>query len=212
MNRNRSLAEKIEAYSDMQPREDFIIQNVTLGPHYVSDIKLAIEPFGIVDLTWENPLYVKSSNNLKYSLKSGILRRITREEFERIEDARIQKEKDSLGRAQASRKMNVVTDADGKQIVAETFDAQNSYNKKSEVSTSGYANDSLTYVTALNAAQVEAAAQGRELTVEAFAELVENDPSLIGRYVNSSNSSTGFSTKLHSTNNISIKSRSSLQL
>ena len=38
-----------------QEPESFIVQNVTLGPHYVSDIRLNFGPLQAIDLTWEDP-------------------------------------------------------------------------------------------------------------------------------------------------------------
>jgi hypothetical protein len=35
-----------------QEPESFIVQNVTLGPHYVSDIRLNFGPLQAIDLTW----------------------------------------------------------------------------------------------------------------------------------------------------------------
>ena len=47
-----------------QEPESFIVQNVTLGPHYVSDIRLNFGPLQAIDLTWEDPKIVKASKDL----------------------------------------------------------------------------------------------------------------------------------------------------
>ena len=40
--------------------ESFIVQNVTMGPHYVSDIRLNFGPLEAIDLTWEDPKTIKA--------------------------------------------------------------------------------------------------------------------------------------------------------
>lgn len=198
MDRNRSLAEKIGAYSqggaaetNYQAPEDYIVQNVTLGPHFVSDIRLNIGPLEAIDLTWEDPRIVRASNNLKSSLKSGILRRITRAEFDNIEERKIVRERESLRKSQRNRTMNSVTDADGNQRFAETIDASKPYQKGEEVTIDGYANDSMTYALALDIAQAEARAQGYDLTVEEFAQRAQSDAQYIPRLVKSNNAVSG---------------------
>jgi len=61
--------------------ESFIIRNVTLGPHYISDIRLHFEPLQAIDLTWEDAKTIKSSKDLRNSLRMGYLRQISAEEF-----------------------------------------------------------------------------------------------------------------------------------
>jgi len=57
----------------METPESFIVQNVTLGPHYVSDLRLQFDPLAVVDLTWEDPKIVKASKDFEFS-KNGIVK------------------------------------------------------------------------------------------------------------------------------------------
>jgi hypothetical protein len=193
---NRSLAEKIGAYSQgnaadntNQMPEDFIVQNVTPGPHFVSDIRLNFGPREAIDLTWEDPRVIKSSNNLKSSLRSGILRRLSREDFDKIEENKNIREREALRKSQKNRTMNSVTDADGNERFAEVIDASKPYAKGGEVSIDGYANDSMTFVMALDIAQAEAKARGYELSLEDFSQRVESDPQYISRLIKTSSTS-----------------------
>ena len=80
-----------------QEPESFIVQNVTLGPHYVSDIRLNFGPLQAIDLTWEDPKVVKSSKDLRNSIRLGLLRKITPDQFDSIEErAAIKKKLDKL--------------------------------------------------------------------------------------------------------------------
>jgi hypothetical protein len=194
MNTNRSLADKIGALSEQgavdqtNMPEDYIVQNVTLGPHFVSDIRLNVGPLEAVDLTWEDPRIIKASNHLKASIRYGILRRITREQFDAIEDRKIARERETLRKSQKNRRLNTVTDADGNQRIAETIDASKPYQKGEAVTVEGYANDSFTYALALDIAQAEAHAQGYELSVEEFAQRASSDPNYIPRLVKANSS------------------------
>jgi hypothetical protein len=69
-----------------QEPESFIVQNVTLGPHYVSDIRLNFGPLQAIDLTWEDPKVVKASKDLRNSIRLGLLRKISPEQFDTIEE------------------------------------------------------------------------------------------------------------------------------
>ena len=69
-----------------QEPESFIVQNVTLGPHYVSDIRLNFGPLQAIDLTWEDPKVVKASKDLRNSLRLGLLKKISPEQFDNIEE------------------------------------------------------------------------------------------------------------------------------
>ena len=122
--------------------ESFIVQNVTLGPHYVSDIRLNFAPLQAIDLTWEDPKVVKASKDLRNSLRLGLLRKISPEQFETIEENQANREKKELLRQQNDRRLDTV-DVDGKQIQAETIDAEKAYSNEVNHSTAGYANDSL---------------------------------------------------------------------
>jgi len=161
-----------------QEPESFIVQNVTLGPHYVSDIRLNFGPLQAIDLTWEDPKVVKASKDLRNSLRLGLLRKITPEQFDTIEERAAIKGKKELLKQQSNNNLRTV-DVDGKTIEAESIDAEKAYSNKNDVTTAGYANDSLSYAMALDIAQTQAELQGEDLTVEQFAERVQRNPAII---------------------------------
>jgi hypothetical protein len=161
-----------------QEPESFIVQNVTLGPHYVSDIRLNFGPLQAIDLTWEDPKVVKASKDLRNSLRLGLLRKITPEQFDTIEERAAIKGKKELLKQQNNNNLRTV-DVDGKTIEAESIDAEKAYSNKNDVTTAGYANDSLSYAMALDIAQTQAELQGEDLTVEQFAERVQRNPAII---------------------------------
>jgi hypothetical protein len=153
--------------------ESFIVQNVTLGPHYVSDIRLNFGPLEAIDLTWEDSKVIKASKDLRSSL-----RKITPEQFDSIEEKAAIRGKKELIRQQNQNNLRTV-DVDGKQMEVEAIDAEKAYKKDTEVSTAGYANDSLSYATAFDIAQTQAQLRGDELTIEDFAEQVNSNPNLV---------------------------------
>lgn len=161
-----------------QEPESFIVQNVTLGPHYVSDIRLNFGPLQAIDLTWEDPKVVKASKDLRNSLRLGLLRKITPDQFDSIEERAAIKGKKELLKQQSNNNLRTV-DVDGKTIEAESIDAEKAYSNKNDVTTAGYANDSLSYAMALDIAQTQAELQGEDLSVEAFAEKVQRNPAII---------------------------------
>ncbi len=163
-----------------QEPESFIVQNVTLGPHYVSDIRLNFGPLQAIDLTWEDPKVVKASKDLRNSLRLGLLRKITPDQFDSIEERAAVKGKKELLKQQSNNNLRTV-DIDGKTIEAESIDAEKAYSNKNNVTTAGYANDSLSYAMALDIAQTQAELQGEDLSVEAFAERVQNNPGIINQ-------------------------------
>jgi hypothetical protein len=162
-----------------QEPESFIVQNVTLGPHYVSDIRLNFGPLQAIDLTWEDPKVVKASKDLRNSIRLGLLRKISPEQFDSIEEKAAIKGKKELLKQQSNKNLRTV-DVDGKTIEAESIDAEKAYpNKDNNVTTAGYANDSLSYAMALDIAQTQSELQGEDLTVEQFAERVQRNPGTI---------------------------------
>ena len=76
--------------------ESFIVQNVTLGPHYISDIRLQFDPLAVVDLTWEDPKVIKASKDLRNALRQGYLRQISQEEWDKKQEKQLAKEKKEL--------------------------------------------------------------------------------------------------------------------
>ena len=163
-----------------QDPESFIVQNVTLGPHYVSDIRLNFGPLQAIDLTWEDPKVVKASKDLRNSIRLGLLRKITPDQFDSIEERAAIKGKKELLKQQNNNNLRTV-DIDGKTIEAESIDAEKAYSNKNNVTTAGYANDSLSYAMALDIAQTQAELQGEDLTVEQFADRVQNNPGIINQ-------------------------------
>jgi hypothetical protein len=163
-----------------QDPESFIVQNVTLGPHYVSDIRLNFGPLQAIDLTWEDPKVVKASKDLRNSIRLGLLRKITPDQFDSIEERAAIKGKKELLKQQSSNNLRTV-DVDGKTIEAESIDAEKAYSNKNNVTTAGYANDSLSYAMALDIAQTQAELQGEDLSVEQFADRVQKNPGIINQ-------------------------------
>jgi hypothetical protein len=163
-----------------QEPESFIVQNVTLGPHYVSDIRLNFGPLQAIDLTWEDPKVVKASKDLRNSIRLGLLRKITPDQFDSIEERAAIKGKKELLKQQNNNNLRTV-DVDGKTIEAESIDAEKAYSNKNNVTTAGYANDSLSYAMALDIAQTQAELQGEDLSVEQFADRVQNNPGIINQ-------------------------------
>jgi len=163
-----------------QEPESFIVQNVTLGPHYVSDIRLNFGPLQAIDLTWEDTKVVKASKDLRNSIRLGLLRKITPDQFDSIEERAAIKGKKELLKQQNNNNLRTV-DIDGKTIEAESIDAEKAYSNKNNVTTAGYANDSLSYAMALDIAQTQAELQGEDLSVEQFADRVQNNPGIINQ-------------------------------
>ena len=163
-----------------QEPESFIVQNVTLGPHYVSDIRLNFGPLQAIDLTWEDPKVVKASKDLRNSIRLGLLRKITPDQFDSIEERAAIKGKKELLKQQNNNNLRTV-DVDGKTIEAESIDAEKAYSNKNNVTTAGYANDSLSYAMALDIAQTQSELQGEDLTVEQFADRVQKNPGIINQ-------------------------------
>jgi len=163
-----------------QDPESFIVQNVTLGPHYVSDIRLNFGPLQAIDLTWEDPKVVKASKDLRNSIRLGLLRKITPDQFDSIEERAAIKGKKELLKQQNNNNLRTV-DVDGKTIEAESIDAEKAYSNKNNVTTAGYANDSLSYAMALDIAQTQAELQGEDLSVEQFADRVQKNPGIINQ-------------------------------
>lgn len=167
-------------YNEDKP--SYIIQNITLNYHFVSDIGLQFSPREVKDLTWEDPAKIKASRNLKDSLRQGILRQLTDAEYEKTMELQYQKEQKQLMKSQKEqaqyKSMDVGKD---KEVLAETFDVSKSKRKAaSELDQAGNANHPMSYVAAFEIAQNLANENGNDLTAEEFAEMVEADPRLVG--------------------------------
>ena len=163
--------------------ETFIIQNVTLSPHYVSDIRLQFDPLAVIDLTWEDSKAVRASKDLRNSLRTGILRKITQDQWDKILEKQTIREKKELLRQQQNDNLRTI-EVDGEEKQVEMIDVEKgAANKETPVSTSGYANDSMSYAVALDIAQQQAELRGDEMSVEEFADRVKNDPGLVPRLI-----------------------------
>jgi hypothetical protein len=98
--------------------------------------------------------------------------------FDSIEERAAIKGKKELLKQQSNNNLRTV-DVDGKTIEAESIDAEKAYSNKNNVTTAGYANDSLSYATAFDIAQTQAQLRGDELSIEEFAEQVNTNPNLV---------------------------------
>ena len=167
--------------------EYYIIQNITLGPHFVSDLKLQFAPQEIMDLRWDDTSLIKRSKDLKQSLNKGILKRLSAEEYERIQEIQYKKEKKQLLRAQqeSSKEYKKFINRDNKnqEFYAERFDVDkaSSVPKNQEVNITGYANHPMSFVTAYEIASSIAQENGDVLTADEFGSMVESDPQLVPR-------------------------------
>ena len=170
-----------------QEREEFIIQNVTLGYHYISDLKLNIEPLGVVDLTHRDPDEIKGSQNLKNSLRAGYIRKISRETADASADRRAARMRKEVTKLQQSSIKTDTLDVDGKQLDVEPLNISRTDSAKmsEQVTTAGYANDPLSYAVALEIAEQQANSRGEDLSPEEFADMVSRDSGLVRRLITS---------------------------
>ncbi len=173
----------------MEEPESFIVQNVTMNYHWISDIRLQFDPLAVIDLTWEDPKVIKASKDLRNALRQGYLRQITQEEWDKKQEKQLAKEKRELSKSNPNARMQTIESEDGKTLEAEVIDAERPYKRDSELSNAGYANDPLSYAVALEVAQTQAELNGDELSVEEFAERVKRDAGLVGRLVNAQTNS-----------------------
>jgi len=172
----------------MEEPESFIVQNVTMSYHWISDIRLQFDPLAVIDLTWEDPKFIKASKDLRNALRQGYLRQISQEEWDKKQEKQLAKDRKELTKNNPNSRMQTVESEDGRTLEAEVIDAERPYNRNSEVTNSGYASDPLSYAVALEVAQTQAELNGDELSVEDFAEKVKRDPGLVGRLVNAQTS------------------------
>lgn len=176
----------------VETEESFFVQNVTPGHHYVTDMGLHFEPFEVKDLLTEDPAMLKKSRDIRKSLALGTLVKISREEADdllEMEIALLQAEQ----RKEASQRQNssTVVNVDGKQVVADTFDAARgggAQDKSGLVSTAGYANDHSSYAQAFQNMRTAYANQGRTLTARDFGQMVQENPDLVRNNMNTTNS------------------------
>jgi hypothetical protein len=167
--------------------ETMIVQNITPGPHYVSDIRLSFAPYEVVDLTWEDPRYVRASNDLRSSMRKGILRKITQEQWDGIQVRAEQQEREQLAAAQAARKQRSVN-VDGKQFQADVvnLNADGGAAQSNSISTHGHLNDPATYTAAFDAYSRQAAARGEYVDAAEVGRRLAANPALLNHLLGAS--------------------------
>jgi hypothetical protein len=171
--------------------DSFFVQNVTPGHHFVTDMGIHFQPFEVKDLLSEDPTLLKKSRDIRKSLAMGTLVKISKEEADNLlemEIALMQQEQ----RKEASTRETLIN-VDGKQIVADTFDAAragNTGDKSNLVSTAGYANDHSSYAQAFQNMREAYAEQGRTLSARDFGQMTQENPDIVRNYMNRT-SSTG---------------------
>lgn len=172
-------------------QETTIIQNITLGYHFVSDINLQFSPREVKDLTWEDPVFIKKSRDLKESLRRGILKQLSEDEYEKTMNLQYQREQKELLREQQSKTKLREMKVDGENMLVDRFDVGKSQKKgTSEVDITGTANHPMSYVTAFEIAQNEAAERGDIITAEDFAALVEHNPGIVPKLLQNTRSAS----------------------
>jgi hypothetical protein len=103
----------------MEEPESFIVQNVTMNYHWISDIRLQFDPLAVIDLTWEDPKVIKASKDLRNALRQGYLRQISQEEWDKKQEKQLAKEKKELVKNNPNARMQTVESEDGKTLEAE---------------------------------------------------------------------------------------------
>ncbi len=176
----------------VETEETFFVQNVTPGHHYVTDMGLHFEPYEVKDLLTEDPAILKKSRDIRKSLALGTLVKITSEEADELlemEIALLQAEQ----RKEAAQRQTSTVNIEGRQVVADTFDAARgggAQDKSGLVSTAGFANDHTSYAQAFQNMRAAYANQGRTLTARDFGKMVQENPDLVRNTMNSTNSGT----------------------
>jgi hypothetical protein len=174
-----------------QEEESYFVQNVTPGHHFVTDMGIHFQPFEVKDLLAEDPALLKKSRDIRKSLTLGTLVKISKEEADQLlemEIALMQQEQ----RKQAATRETLVN-VDGKQIVADTFDAAragNSGDKSTLISTAGFANDHSSYAQAFQNMREAYAERGQTLSARDFGQMTQENPDIVRNYMNRT-SSTG---------------------
>jgi muconolactone delta-isomerase len=162
-----------------EERPSFIIQNITPNYHYVSDISFSWGPKEIRDLTWEDPIIIKKSKDLKSSLRSGILKQLNEEEYEKSMDLQYKAQLKELNRQQKDQAEFEKIKVDDSEFEADTFEIDKSRKVKKEIDITGTANHPLSYARAYEVAQNLAREQGDELSAEEFGEIVDKNPDIV---------------------------------
>jgi muconolactone delta-isomerase len=160
-------------------RPTFIVQNITPFYHVCSDINMTWGPREVKDLTWEDPMIIKRSSNLKNSLREGTLRQLNEAEYEKTIKLQYEKERKQLMREQKNKNEYRNLKVDDKEFAADTFDLMASRKKNDTIDITGTANHPMSYVTAFEIAQNIATERGDLLTAEEFSTMVESNPNIV---------------------------------
>jgi hypothetical protein len=168
-----------------ETQDAFFVQNVTPGHHFVTDLGIHFQPFEVKDLLSEDPVLLKKSRDIRKSLALGTLVKITKEEADKLLEMEIALMQSEQRKEAASRE--TLVNVDGKQIVADTFDAAragNTGDRSNLVSTSGYTNDHSSYAQAFQNMRSAYAEQGKTLTARDFGQMTQENPDLVRNYMN----------------------------
>jgi len=165
--------------SVVEDRPSFIVQNITPFYHVCSDINLTWGPREVKDLTWEDPMIIKRSSNLKNSLREGTLRQLNEAEYEKTVQLQYEKEKKQLLRDQKNKNEYRNLKVDDKEFMADTFDPLTARKKTDSIDITGTANHPMSYVAAFEIAQNIATERGDLLTAEEFSTMVESNPKIV---------------------------------
>jgi len=182
------------ALAPEETEESFFVQNVTPGHHFVTDMGIHFQPFEVKDLLSEDPLLLKKSRDIRKSLALGTLVKISKDEADRLLEMEIQLMQQEQRRESASRE--TLVNVDGKQIVADTFDAAragNSGDKSNLVSTAGFANDHSSYAQAFQNMRQAYAEQGKTLSARDFGQMTQENPEIVRNYMNRTSSNSVWS-------------------
>jgi len=186
--------EKFNAVINQEP-ESFIVQNCTLSYHFVSDIGLSFAPKEVKDLTWEDPIIIKKSRNLKDALRTGYLIKLTPDQYEKTMDLQYKKEKKQLERDQQRKATySKQKNQKGNDMVAETMDLEKASRKNvNELDITGTANHPMSVVQAYAIASAKAQDRGDVLTAEEFLQFVEQHPNVVSKLLSETKVATASS-------------------
>lgn len=186
--------EKFNAVINQEP-ESFIVQNCTLSYHFVSDIGLSFAPKEVKDLTWEDPIIIKKSRNLKDALRTGYLIKLTPDQYEKTMDLQYKKEKKQLERDQQRKATySKQKNQKGNDMVAETMDLEKASRKNvNELDITGTANHPMSVVQAYAIASAKAQDRGDVLTAEEFLQFVEQHPNVVSKLLSETKMATASS-------------------
>lgn len=184
------LANATNLLNATEERKSFIIMNVGRGPLCLTDIAIDLDPGQALDLTHWDPVHVNGSNDLKKALFAKLVLKIDREEYDELmrEQFQMDREEESEAARARRRKINV----DGKQLDAEINDLNSSEGrvKSAKLSSYGADHDPISYATAYEIAMNDAKAVGTRLSAKMFAEMVDRNPGLVKKLLETGGNSS----------------------